>query len=425
MHRTLVSEGTDRALEIAGENVPTNVTFTIETYPPTKPIWTWRVPERFVVHEAYLEMQDGRRVVDFAENPLHLVSYSTAIDRWLKWEDLEPHLHFSTRRPDAIPWIFKYYERNWGFCLSKNQFDSLPRDQKYHVVIKTEFGCAPDEGLRVGFAEIPPQPGLVENAYVLVNAHICHPMQSNDDASGVATSIGVLQRIAESPLPPASMGIRFLFGPETIGTICYLAHHENDIPNYLGGIFVEMTGNHNQLTLQRSRQGNHLIDRVMQYVLAARGLQFRQGMFREIIRNDEMVINGPGVDIPCISLSRWPYDEYHTSDDNPDIIHEEMLANAADVVTDVLRIFCSNYVPVRTFRGPIFLSGYQLHVDQHVNRELNKQMEKIMLRLEGAHSIFDIAQELELDYFQVREIIERFRARGLVRANLPSRKVHQ
>ena len=33
---------------------------------------------------------------------------------------------------------------------------------------------------------------------------------------------------------------------------------------------------------------------------------------------------GSGVDIPMISISRFPYPEYHTSDDNPDIISEEI-----------------------------------------------------------------------------------------------------
>jgi hypothetical protein len=32
-----------------------NANYKIETYEPLKPVWTWYVPERYVVHEAYLE----------------------------------------------------------------------------------------------------------------------------------------------------------------------------------------------------------------------------------------------------------------------------------------------------------------------------------------------------------------------------------
>ena len=48
--------------------------------------------------------------------------------------------------------------------------------------------------------------------------------------------------------------------------------------------------------------------------------------------------------------------------------------------------------------------------------KLNQSLDEIMLRLEGEHSVFDIAHELELDYQKVRDYIERFREAGLVEA---------
>ncbi len=133
-----------------------------------------------------------------------------------------------------------------------------------------------------------------------------------------------------------------------------------------------------------------------------------------MIANDERVINGPGVNVPCISLSRWPYDEYHTTDDNPSIIHEDMLQQAADVIEDIIRVAATNYVPRRKFRGPVFLSGYGLWVDWRVNWALNRALEKIMMRMEGKQTLFDISEELGLDYWEVREYIEKFRTHDLV-----------
>ncbi len=416
LHRTLVSDGSDAALEIIGSCVPASAAYSIESYPPTRRMWTWRVPERYVVHEAFLETEDGQKILDFKDNPLHLVSYSVAIEKVLSWAELEPHLFYSVQRPSAIPWIFKYYERSWGFCLSKTQFDTLPRHIKYRVVIRSEFKLEPDLGLRVGLATIAGQTEADDNrGEFIVSAHSCHPGQSNDDAAGVAVSVEVLRRLSQTPLPAASMRVRFLYGPETIGTVCYLAAHEDLIATARGAIFVEMPGNRNMLALQRTRQDSHVLDRVARHVLRRLGREFREGAFRDVIRNDEMVLNGPGVNIPCISLSRWPYDEYHTSDDNDSIIHEDMLEEAATVVEGIVRIFASNYVPVRTFVGPVFLSGYGLHVDQRKNRNLNRAIEKIMLCLEGQHSIFDIAEQLAMDYWEVRDFIEMFRARGLIR----------
>lgn len=55
LHRTLVSDGTDTVLQIIASHFPKEGGYTIETYPPGAEAWTWRIPERYVVHEAYLD----------------------------------------------------------------------------------------------------------------------------------------------------------------------------------------------------------------------------------------------------------------------------------------------------------------------------------------------------------------------------------
>ncbi len=419
LHRTLVSAGLDRALEIVGEYSPAAMDYAIENYAPGEEAWTWKLPERYTVHKAYLETESGEKIVDFADNPLHLLSYSLPIDRVLSWEELEPHLYVSSKRPWAIPWQFKYYERDWGFCLSKHQMDKLPREERYHAVIEADFGTDPENGFRIGAGVIHPEGGRSDAAgELIICTHICHPMQANDDAAGVASAIEVARRLAANPLPAGSMSIRFLFCPETIGSIAYLSHHEEIIPGLKGGIFVEMTGNQNSIVLQRSRQNDCLIDRVARYVLNRHGKEFREGEFAQVVANDERVINGPGVNVPCISISRWPYEEYHTSDDTPEIISEENLQGAADVVEKIIRIYAANYIPKRKFRGPVFLSRYGLWVDWRTNWALNRATERIMMQMEGNTSVFEIAETVSMDYEEVRDYIEKFHASGLI-AKLP------
>jgi aminopeptidase-like protein/aminoglycoside N3'-acetyltransferase len=417
LHRTLASDGLDKALAIVGSYMPENGDYKIETYEPLKKVWTWYVPERYVVRAAYLETTDGRRIVDFSDNPLHIVSYSLPVEEVLTWDQLVPHLYYNADRPRAIPWKFKYYDRDWGFCLSKEMFDSLPHDKKYHAVIDSEFVIDPDRGFRVATSVAQPLGGPNPAAgEMFIMAHICHPNQANDDAAGVVTALEVARRLAVNPLPHGSMSIRFWFGPETIGTIAYLAHHEDLIRGLRGGIFIEMTGNDNSIALQHTRQHDHLLDRIGQYVLRKIGREFREGNFADIIANDERVLNGPGVNVPCLSISRYPYPEYHTSDDNLDIMHEEKLKESADVIEEIIRIYASNYVPKRKFRGPVFLSGNGLFVDWQVNWKLNRAIEKMMMRFEGTQSIFDIVNELDLDYWEAREYVGKFLGRDLIEA---------
>ena len=108
LHRTLASADMDKTLEIIGSYLPENANYCIETFPPLSQVWTWYVPERYEVRKAYLETEDGEKIVDFQDNYLHLLSYSLPVDQILTWEALEPHLYYNNELPHTIPWKFKY-----------------------------------------------------------------------------------------------------------------------------------------------------------------------------------------------------------------------------------------------------------------------------------------------------------------------------
>ena len=86
LNRTLASDDMDKTYDIIGSYMPESANFTTENYVPFSQAWTWKVPERYVVHEAYLETEDGERIVDFKNNPLHIISYSLPIDKVLTWD---------------------------------------------------------------------------------------------------------------------------------------------------------------------------------------------------------------------------------------------------------------------------------------------------------------------------------------------------
>jgi aminopeptidase-like protein len=169
-----------------------------------------------------------------------------------------------------------------------------------------------------------------------------------------------------------------------------------------------------------SYQGNTKIDRIAKEVMKKRNPKVEIKGFREIVRNDEMVFNGPGVDIPMVSISRWPYPEYHTSDDNLKIISNSKLLEAKETVLDILEVLekagsDKDYVPKRIFRGPVFLSKYNLWVDWRINKKLNQNIEKIMLMLNGNKSVSDIADELGLEFDVVLSYVNKFLDKKLVK----------
>jgi len=132
--RDIISDGYDAALEALATQVP----LTIHEYRTGTECWSWVVPEKWTCSEAYLETLDGKRLFSYSDNPLHVVSYSLPIEGIVSRDVLLKHLYVHPRIADAIPFIFKYYERDWGLCCSRTLRDSLQDDQ-YRVVIKTDF----------------------------------------------------------------------------------------------------------------------------------------------------------------------------------------------------------------------------------------------------------------------------------------------
>lgn len=424
LHRTLVSDGMDQALALVGEMLPPEAGYHVDRYVPKAPAWTWRVPERWRVEEATLAWEDGTPICSFADHPLHLVSYSISFEGdHVPWEKLQAHLHVGPERfPDALPWEFRYYERNWGFCLTFNQFrkvvEQVPlqgRTPLFRVRVRTRFDTGVGDGLAVGVArleELSRRPNLRE---VVVCADLCHPFQVNDSITGAVAAIELAHRLVARPLPPRSRAVRFLFVPEVIGSICWLAHNERQIPLIDAAVFCEMLGTPGPFVVQESRGGaKDRLTRMANEVFSKHLdciVQFRD---TRAAHNDEIVFNGPGVDIPTVSFSRFPYPEYHTSADAPDILNEAQLLASVDKLEALVRLAATDWTPSRTFRGPLFLSGQGMWVDWRTNRELNAALEHLFLCLEGDLSIFDISQKIGRPFAEVYDYIERLREKRLV-----------
>jgi len=407
--RNIVSDGYDAALQALSTQAPMQ----IHEYPTGTECWTWLVPEKWTCQEAYLETLDGQRLFSYGDNPLHVVSYSLPINRDVTREELFQHLHVHPRLPDAIPFIFKYYERDWGLCCSKNLKDSL-RDDRYRVVINSDFGYGT---LKVGEVVVP---GKTDETFVLC-AHLCHPAMVNDDLSGVVVGMEVMRELQKRQ--NLRYTYRFLILPETIGSVAYLSHHEDLIPKMVGGLFLEMLGLENPHALQLSFEGDTEMDRCLREAFQKNEPQGWIGAFRTVVGNDERQFNAPGVRVPMLSLSRvmrgrsegWPYyPEYHSSFDNPGLASPVRLIDSKNLVLKMIDSVERNQVPVNLFQGEIFCSRYGLNVDAYANPEGNRALFDIIFLIDGTKSIAEIARICKVSVESVRQVVEELRVYGLV-----------
>ncbi len=406
--RHIVSDGYDAALEALATQVP----MTIHEYPTGSEAWTWIIPEKWGVREAYLETMDGRRLFSTADHPLHVVSYSLPFDGVVSREELLRHLHVHPRLPDAVPFIFKYYDRDWGLCCSQAQRDALT-DDEYRVRIDSHFSFG---SLKVGEVVVP---GESDETIVLC-AHLCHPGMVNDDLTGVVVGVDVIRSLLERR--DLRYSYRLVIVPETIGSAAYLSGHEELIPRMKGGVFLEMLGKPLPHALQRSFTGTTEVDRCFELAMRREDPDGWSSAFRTIIGNDERQYNAPGVRVPMLSLSRvqrtdhpeYPYREYHSSHDTPDVVSWEHLERSRDLVLRMIDTLEANRVPQNEFRGEVFCARYGIHVDWYTNPEGHRALFEVMYLIDGTRSVADIAEACGISFEAVRLTLEELRRHGLV-----------
>lgn len=408
LDRHIISDGYDAALNILEESFPLK----LSSFRSGTKCWTWTVPQKWTCHEGYIETLDGKRILDYKDNPLYVASYSEPVNEIMDKDELLQHIHTHPYLDDAPPFIFYYYQAKWGFCIEKNRLSELT-DAKYKVVIDS----VKEEGF-LKTAEYDLQGA--EDKWFVICAHIDHPVQSNDGLSGVVTGLAIIEELKKQP--ELNYSYKLLILPETIGSITWLSQNESFIPKIIGGIFLDMTGLDIAPGLQRSYFGNTRLDKIFSAVHEVSEEDAWVADYRFLVGNDERQFNSPGVRIPMLSYARahpWghphrPYKEYHSSKDNIAITNAQVLERSKDAVLKMILTLDKDYYPKNLFKGEVFLSGQGIEVDRHKYLDLHRNLLKIMDMIDGTNSIFEISLKLNIDFEDVLNFCEVLYEKGLI-----------
>lgn len=225
----------------------------------------------------------------------------------------------------------------FGFSLSRRQGNELRRHLesgvkvRLHATVDAEF--LPGE-YSIVTAAIKGSSRPDEE--IFLSAHLCHPKPgANDNASGSGVLLEIARTITSligsGKMHRPSRTIRFLWVPETTGTVAYLSKSPEARSRLVAGINLDMVGADQQrcrstlcMDPTPDSMPSFLNDLVFSTLMSSDAVyddmvkidipsNFRRAWTKYSGGSDHSEFNDSTVGIPCVGLTQWPDVFYHTS----------------------------------------------------------------------------------------------------------------
>lgn len=403
--RSITGDGVRETLQILGQQID----LTQYEVPTGTPVLDWTVPQEWNIRDAYIKNPSGEKVLDLAENNLHVLGYSIPVQKTMPLGELKSHIHTLPEQPSLIPYRTSYYNEQWGFCMAHDDFAQL-EDGNYEVFIDTEKR---DGHLSYGEYVHKGQ----TDRDVLLSAHICHPSLANDNCSGLALLACLAKALRTRK---TRYNYRFLFAPGTIGALTWLAGNEHKVSRIDHGLIVSCVGDGGGPNYKRSRRGNSVIDQVMEYVLS---VDERHGTISEFspYGYDERQYCSPGFNLPVGLFQRsafGTFPEYHTSADNLDFISPEHLASSYRMIMEAIDILEMNWTPLNLFpKGEPQLGRRGLYSALGGDKSAGETAMGYLWVLnlaDGNHTLLDITRRSGMSFRDIARAAQLLLANGLL-----------
>tara|TARA_B100000700_G_scaffold176907_1_gene195577 strand:+ start:1069 stop:2355 length:1287 start_codon:yes stop_codon:yes gene_type:complete len=411
--RSITGDGVRETLGNIKENYLPSLN--IYEIPTGEKIEDWTVPKEWNIKDAYIKNSNGKKIISFKDNNLHIVGYSKPINIKLRLEELKEHLYSLPEQPDAIPYVTSYYKETWGFCMNHKQYESL-KDDEYEVKIDSQL-----EDGSLTYADL-----LIkgkEKKEIFISTYICHPAMANNELSGPGVSTYLAKWLCERP--NNRFTYRFCFVPETVGSIAYISKHRTELDNVYAAFNLTCVGDDKDYSFLPSRRGNTITDKVARHCIKYQQSNYKEYNFLKDRGSDERQYCSPKVDLPMVSIMKskyGEYPEYHTSLDNMDFISAVGLEDSYKIHTECIEILENNYFYKSKIRGEPFLTkrgkNYMIVGGKENDESRSAQLIlDIMSCCDGNMDIIDISEALDIYAFDLIPIMQSLESDQLIEKN--------
>lgn len=411
--RSITGDGVRETLRCIDEEIKdTGYSLNIIEVKSGTEVFDWTVPKEWVIQDAYIEDEEGNKLIDYQKHNLHVLGYSLPVDKWVTVDELMEHIYTEEGEPDAIPYVTSYYKERFGFCMSENQKQDIlskskggtTQEPKYHMYVDSKLK---DGSLTLGELIIPSTEGNEEE--IFISTYTCHPMLANNECSGPSLATYLIKHVAG--MKKRRYNYRFLFNPETIGAITYLSLKLDELKkNVIAGFVLSCVGDDRDYSFIESRYGDTLADRVIENVYKYRGKYTHYDFSKR--GSDERQYCSPGVDLPVVGVCRSKYGcypEYHTSLDNMTLVSPEGFEGSYEVMCEVInilehngkyqvRVLCEPQLGKRNMYPSISKKG--IYDEVLVMRDL-------IAYSDGRNDLIDISDRIKVPVRELIPILER------------------
>lgn len=339
-NRSLTGEGVRKTLDDIKEYIEEGTSARLNIYgvPSGTQVFDWTVPKEWAISDGYIEDDRGKRYAEFKKLNLHILGYSAPVNREVDLAELKKYIYTQDGDVDAVPYVTSYYRERYGFCMTQREKEALP-EGRYHMYIDSKLFDG-----ELNYADVI-IPGDSEQE-IFFSTYFCHPSMANNECSGPALMAEIIRYVAT--LPRRRYTYRFVFVPETIGSITYMSQ-QNHLAvmkrNMVAGFNISCVGDDRAYSIVESRDAGTLADRALKNILKTKTHDnYKTYSFLDR-GSDERQYNAPGIELPVVGYSRskyGEYPEYHTSKDDMGLVSPSGFQGSYDVIRALINLLEHN-----------------------------------------------------------------------------------
>ena len=410
--RSITGNGTKKTLKIIKSEFPS---LKIKKIKSGTNVFDWKIPHEWNVKDAYVLDKFQKKIINFKVNNLHLVGYSRPINKILNKNQLFKNIFFLKKQPNAIPYLTSYYKKLWGFSINYNQKKKI--DKKYSnndlfkVVINSNF----KKNGYLNYGELVLKGHSKQE--ILISTYICHPSMANNELSGPIVSMGLINYFKKKNLKKT---LRFIFIPETIGSIAYISKNYKTMKeNIIGGYNLSCIGDERKHSCMLSKYKNSASDNAL--IDAYKQLKIKKFKIYSFLQrgSDERQYNSPGIDIPISSIFRskyGTYKEYHTSLDNFKLVTLKGIQGGFEVAKRSIIILLKKIIPKNKILCEPHMSKYNLYPTlstKNKNTTVQNYMDFLQYT-DGKNTLDNISREIKLNLVDTKKIYKLLKRKKII-----------